>query len=105
MSGDLSLDSTEVTFTVTSTLTSDPFSGSDNGYTFKITLVDPCKTATLNTPSVSNFSVDDGSSTTEDFTDVSDTHGTDYGSPFFCGTRTFTVKDAGNNAVSWISIA
>ena len=34
LTGDKSLDATDVTFTVTSTLTSDPFSGSNNQYTF-----------------------------------------------------------------------
>jgi hypothetical protein len=105
VSGDKTLDGTNQTFTVTSTLTSDPFSGTNNGYTFKIIFTDPCKAATLRTPSVSNFAVDDGSSATQDFTDLSDTHGTDYGSPFFCGTRTFTFKDSSNAAVSWLSVA
>ena len=105
ISGDKALDGTSQTFTVTSTLTSDPFSGSNNGYTFKIIFADPCKSATLRTPTVSNFAVDDGASTTQDFTDLSDTHGTDYGSPFFCGSRTFTFKDSNNAAVSWLSVA
>jgi len=90
---------------VTSTLTSDPFSGSQAGYTFKITLADPCKTATLVTPTIGNLSVDDGSTATLDFTDTSDTHGTDFGSAFFCGLRTFTVTDSGGSSVSWITIA
>ena len=105
VTGDKSLDGTSQTFTVTSTLTSDPFSGSDNGYTFKIIFTDPCKSATLRTPTVSNFAVDDGASKTQDFTDLSDTHGTDYGSPFFCGLRTFTFKDSNNAAVSWLTVA
>jgi len=105
VTGDKTLDSaTAVTFTITSTLTSDPFGGSNNSYTFKITLSDPCKTATLKTPTVPNFSVADGATATQDFTDASDTHGDLYGSPFFCGTRTFTFTKSGS-AVSWLTVA
>ena len=40
------------------------------------------------------MTVNDGSSVTQDFADVSDTHGYDYGSLNFCGLRTFSVLDS-----------
>ena len=101
---DTSLHGTTQTFTVTTTLNNNS-AQTDNGFTFEIVLSDPCRTATLNSPTLSNMSVDDGSSATMDFTDVSDTHYNDYGAINFCGSRTFTVEDSGGSAVSWLSVA
>ena len=104
MSIDTSLHGTTQTFTVTTTI-NNASAQTDNGYTFEIVLSDPCRTATLNSPTLSNISVDDGSSATLDFTDVSDTHYYDYGAINFCGSRTFTVEDTGGSAVSWLTVA
>ena len=101
---DTSLHGTSTTFTVTTTL-DDTAGTNDNSYTFTITLDNPCRTATLNSPTLSNISVDDGSSTTATFTDAGDSYSTDYGNKAFCGTRTFTIEDTSSNAVSWLSVA
>lgn len=101
---DTSLHGTSTTFTVTSTL-DDTDGTNNNGYSFTITLSNPCRTATLESPTVSNISVDDGSSTTSTFTDVGDTYSTDYGNVAFCGARTFSIEDTDSNAVSWLSVA
>lgn len=101
---DTSLHGTTQTFTVTTTLNNNS-AQTDNGYTFEIVLSDPCRAATLNSPTLSNMSVDDGSSATLDFTDASDTHYLDYGAIDFCGSRTFTIEDTSGNAVSWLSVA
>ena len=89
---------------MTSTL-NDNASTNDNGYTFTVTLSNPCRSADLNSPSLSAMTVDDGATGTQDFTDVSDTHGYDYGNTNFCGARTFTVEDQSGNAISWMSVA
>lgn len=102
---DTSLHTTSaVTFTVTSTR-DDTGNTNDNGYSFAIILNNPCKSATLLSPTVSNMSVDDGSTATATFTDVGDTHGEDYGALTKCGTRTFSIEDSSGNAVSWASVA
>ena len=86
---DTSLHGTSTSFTVTTTL-DDTDGTNDNSYTFTIVLSNPCRTATLESPTVSNISVDDGSSATATFTDVGDTYSTDYGNIAFCGARTCT---------------
>lgn len=101
---DVSLHGTSTTITVTSTLDNSA-ADSDNSYTFTIVLTNPCKTATLVTPTVGNISVDDASTATVTFTDLADTYYTDYANPTFCGARTVTVEDSSGNAVSWLSVA
>ena len=103
-STDTALHNTSTSFTVTSTI-DDTSSTNNNSYTFTITLSNPCKTATLNTPSVSTITVKDGYSNTGTFTDVADSYYTDYGDASFCGTRTFTLTDSGGSSVSWLSVA
>ena len=98
------LHGTSVLFTVTSTL-NDSILTSNSGYTFTITLEDPCRSATLNTPSVANMSVVDGSSATQTYTDVSDSHYTNYGNLNFCGGRTFTIETTAGAAVAWCTVA
>ena len=83
----------------------DTSSTNENGYVFTVTLSNPCKTATLNSPTVSAMTVDDGSSVTQDITDASDSWYTSFGNPTFCGLRTFTVEDTSGNAISWMSVA
>ena len=101
---DTSLHGTSTEFTVKTTL--DDTAGTyENGYVFTIVLDNPCQSATLESPTVSNISVDDGSSATGTFTDVGDSHSTDYGNVNFCGARTFTIEDGSGNAVSWMSVA
>ena len=52
---DVSLHGTDVTFTVTSTI-NDSANTNDNGYTFQITLNNPCVTTSLTAPSsLSNY--------------------------------------------------
>ena len=80
---------TSYTFRVTSTL-NDGVS-SDNGYTFTIVMQDPCRSASLETPTLSTINVDDGSSTTASFTDASDSFGAAYFNTDACGTRTYAI--------------
>ena len=101
---DTSLHGTSTTFTVTTTL-DDTDGTNNNGYSFTITLSNPCRTATMESPTLSNISVDDGSSATATFTDAGDTYSTDYGNKAFCGARTFTIEDTSGNSVSWLSVA
>ena len=101
---DVSLHGTSTTFTVTSTV-NDNSNTNNNGYSFTVALTNPCKTATLNSPSLSNMSVDDGSSATQNYSDVADTWYTDYGNPSFCGARTFTIETTAAASVSWASVA
>ena len=103
-STDTALHNTSTSFTVTSTI-DDTGPTNNNSYTFTITLSNPCKTATLNTPSVSTITVADDASNTGTFTDVADSYYTDYGDASFCGTRTFTLTDSGGSSVSWLSVA
>ena len=63
-SADTGLVDTSQTFTVTSTLTNDPFSGSNNGYTFKVTFKNPCATFTApSSPSTRTYNIGTGSDT------------------------------------------
>ena len=63
-SADTSLANTSKTFTVTSTLTNDPFNGSDNGYTFKVNFKNPCASYTApSSPSTRTYKIGTGSDT------------------------------------------
>jgi hypothetical protein len=52
-------DASSTNFKVTSTL-NDGGPTSDAGYTFTIVLSDPCKSATINSPSISTMTFDEG---------------------------------------------
>jgi hypothetical protein len=67
---------------------------------------DPCKTATLLTPTVAAITVTDGAEQTGTFTDVGDSLLATYGALGKCGARTFEIyDDAGTTLISWASVA
>ena len=78
-------------FKVTSTL-DDGSNTNDASYTFTIVLSDPCRTATINSPSISTITFDEGTSTTQNFVDASDSFGAAYFNTDACGERTYAIQ-------------
>jgi hypothetical protein len=73
---------------------------------FTVAITDGCTAATLNSPSVSTITVEDGKSQTGQFSDASDSFGASLSDTEFCGVRTYEVQDRSTSAViSWVAVA
>ena len=77
----------------------------NSDYQFWIELVNPCKSATLNLPTITDMSVDDGATATQTFSDAGDSVSSSLSNISFCGSRTFTITDTTNNSITWMSVS
>lgn len=76
--------------------------------TYDVVVNNPCITATINaiTPSLSSITVNQGSTTTQEFPDVTDSVGTQYSNKYICGPRVYTMyNNAKDTPITWMSIA
>ena len=76
----------------------------NSDYQFWIELVNPCKSATLNLPTIADMSVDDGATATQTFSDAGDSVSSSLSNISFCGSRTFTITDTTDNSITWMSV-
>lgn len=73
---------------------------------FTVTLADGCLSATINSPTISNIAVEDGKTTTQTFTDASDSFGSTLADIDFCGLRSYEIQlQSDNSVVTWATVA
>ena len=71
-------------------------------------MTDPCVAATINDPTLTAITVQDGATVTETFTEATDSVDASNTVAGYCGDRNYRVVDANTgtpNAVTWISVS
>jgi hypothetical protein len=75
--------------------------------TFVVTVVDPCVGGTINDPTLTAMTVQNGGTATEDFLDATDTVDDTYVIQSLCGDRDYAVyeTDSSGSPLTWITVA
>jgi hypothetical protein len=77
----------------------------NSGYSFKITIADPCTTTTLTSQSITTLNTLNGVEGSVDFTEVRDAQGTTRGQNGLCGPRSYEIKTSADAAIPWVTVA
>lgn len=74
--------------------------------TFTVTVVDPCVGGTINDPTLTAMTVQNGGTATEDFLDATDTVDDTYTIDGLCGDRDYAVyeTDSSGSPLTWITV-